>query len=134
MADFEALRITQQPHLPAAIVEIVLAGDIPSGGRQQAGDGVAQHRAPGVANGQRASRVGADELNLRLATLPSVRVPKTVGCGSDRRHLLRQPRVRKREVDEARMRQFHLADELSRREMIDKRFGDLDRRHFGQPR
>ena len=123
----------QQAHLAAAVVEVVLAGDLPAGGRQQVGDGVAQHRAPGVADGQRAGGVGADELDLRLAAFAGIGVAEGLGRGLDHLDLLGQPGVGQGEVDEAGRHHVGLAQEIGRGQAVDDLLGDLDRRHLGRP-
>ncbi len=56
----------QHIDLGAGIVDVIFAGDVKTGGRQQTGQGVAEHRAAAVADMQRAGRVGRDIFDIDL--------------------------------------------------------------------
>src|SRR6266516_2905423 len=96
-----AHRLRQHLHLPACVVEVVLALDLPADRRQQAGERVADHRVPPVPDGERAGLVGAHELDLRPA--PGARRRAAVCLARGQRvgeHPLPEGR-REPEVDEA---------------------------------
>ncbi|MPM98877.1 hypothetical protein SDC9_146067 [bioreactor metagenome] len=59
-------RQAEDVHLPAGVIDVVLAGDVPAGEGQQARQRGAVGGAAAVADVQRAGRVGRDELDLHL--------------------------------------------------------------------
>ena len=61
--------IAEDAHLPAGVVEIVLALDLVAGPLQQPRDRIAEHRTAAVPDGQRTGRIGAHELHLDPASL-----------------------------------------------------------------
>ena len=57
-------RLAELLDLAARVVEVVLARDLLAGRLEDAAQQIADERAAGIANGQRAGRIGADELDV----------------------------------------------------------------------
>ena len=78
---------TENPHLPAGVVEVVLALHPIAAGFQQTRNAVAEHSLTTVAQGERAGRIGRDEFDLH----PAIRAGVTVAVPrSGREHLGQQ--------------------------------------------
>ena len=73
-------RLTEDAHLRPGVVDVVLALDVIAGRLQHAGQHVAQHRAPAVADLQRAGGVGRDEFHLQR--LPRAQVDRAQESGA----------------------------------------------------
>ncbi len=94
---------TEAPHLPAGVVHVVLAGDLVPRALEEPRERVAVGSEPAVADVQRPSGVGRDELDHHSLALPDVRLRVAVDAALDHlaEHLV-QPRVVEAEIHEAR--------------------------------
>ena len=94
-------RAAEDVGLRAGIVHEVLALDVEARGFEHGCEHAADRGAAAVAGGERAGGVGADELDLDALAAADVEVTERCAGSGDRVHLLRQPRLRQAEVDEA---------------------------------
>ncbi|MBS1225254.1 MAG: hypothetical protein H6R24_1932 [Proteobacteria bacterium] len=117
----------QNVHLPAGIVDVVLAVNLVADGFQQVGDGGAEGRTAAVADVQRAGGIGGDEFHLyppaaaQFAPAKSVALVQNlvdhrlVGTGGEE------------EVDEAGSGDFHPGDTVGRGQGSHQLFGQFAR-------
>ena len=113
-------------HLPARVVEVVLALDGPSGRVEQARERVADRRVASVPERQRPRRVGAHELDLHA---PSVRLDPAVRRAAirDVAQRLVQPVVGREQVQETGPRHLGPLEEGRLRQRVGDRLRDLAR-------
>ncbi len=113
-------------HLPARVVEVVLALDGPARGLEHPSERVAERGIASVADVQRTRRVRADELDLRAG---AGRLGAPVGgpAVDDLAQGVHQPVGREAEVDEARARDVHGTHERRGRQVPTDDLGDLAR-------
>ncbi len=114
-------------HLPARVVEVVLALDGPARGLEHAGERVPERGVACVADVERTRRVGADELDLHA--LPARLGPAVRGTAiGDLAECVHQPVGREAEVDEPRPRDLHGANERRGRQVPPDDLRDVARR------
>ena len=117
-------------HLPAGVVEVVLALHRVARGLEQPRDRVTEDGVARVADVQRPRRVRAHELHLD-ALAGGWRVAEPRALGGDGPHRVEQPIVGRPHVDEPRPGDLDLLDERRRREDGHQRLGHLSRRYAG---
>ena len=103
-------------HLPAGVVEVVLALDPPPGRLEEAGERIAERRVAGVADMQRAGRVRRDELDLNGSAVrlgPSVSGAPGHGVAEH----VAEPVGPHEEVEEALSRHLDPFDQVVGRQM-----------------
>ena len=100
-------RAPEGVYLAAGVVEVILLLHAVAGGAEDVGQGAAQNGAAPVADVQRAGGVDADELHLHPGALADVDIAEGLPGRADYVHLLCQPGVFQREVDEARRGGYH---------------------------
>ncbi len=113
-------------HLPAGVVEVVLALDTPPLVVEQRRQGVPDRRVACVADRQRTGRVRTDELHLDA---PAVRLGGAVGRAArhDIAERVVEPTVGDEDVQEPRPGHLHALDERRLGEGRADRLGDLPR-------
>ncbi len=119
-------RLGQELHLPACVIEVVLACDLVAGALEQPRDRVAQHRLPPVPDREGAGRVRAHELHLHATTLPRLRVAVRVSPREDLSQRLPPQRVGHEDVDEPRPGDLDPLDRIRTRGKVpDQQLRDL---------
>ncbi len=108
-------RRSQDLHLAAGVVHVVLAVHAPAVGLQQVRDRRAERRVAAVADVQRPGRVGRDELDDGGPAAPAVAAPVGRARRVHARDLALPGGGRQEEVDESRPRDLGPGDQLVRR-------------------
>ncbi|EXI74510.1 MAG: hypothetical protein AW07_01741 [Candidatus Accumulibacter sp. SK-11] len=94
-------RQRQDVHLPAGVVDVVLAGDAPAGESEQLGETVAVGSATTVSDMQRTGRVGGNELDESFPAATARRTAEARSLLQDAAQHLATGSRRQVEVDEA---------------------------------
>ncbi len=103
-------------HLPAGVVDVVLAVHAPSVRIEQVRDRGAEGRVPAVADVQRPRRIRGDELDDRLPAAAGIAAPVAGAVRQHAAHLRLPGRGRHEEIDESGAGDFGFRDDLVRRQ------------------
>ena len=114
--------------LVARVIDVELPPHVVARPGKHAGQGVAQHAAPGVADVHGASGVGGDELHHHLFTVALVHRAVGVTLGLDVGQHLAIPLAAQSEVQKAGASDLHLVKEGARQvQVVHNGLGDLPR-------
>ncbi len=135
----EALEVAQPHtdredlHLPAGVVDVVLAVHGIAGRIEQVGERGTERGVPAVAHVQRSRGVRRDELDDHA--LPGALLAPAIGRAEvEHAQQFQVPRGRREmEIDEARASDFDFRDELTRRQRVHDRLGDVARLALRNP-
>ena len=120
-------RQAEDVHLTAGIIDVVLAGHIPAGKGEQAGQRGAVGRTAAVADVQRAGRVGRDEFDLHLLLATGRRAAESRAFGQHGAHDIDLgPRI-EGEIDEAGTGHFRLGNQHRNRQFRQQLVGNFAR-------
>ena len=123
-------RQAEDIHLPAGVIDVILACHVPSGEGEQAGQRSAVGGAAAVADVQRSGRVRRNELDLDLLPAPEGGAPEALPFREDGGNDPGLgPRVEDK-IDEPGAGHFGLRHQRRRRQLGDEAPGDLARIHL----
>ena len=134
-AEFEVTqpgRGTENVHLPAGVVDVVLALHVVTDEGEQVCQGGALGGAAAVTDVQRPGGIGGDEFHLNADTLADVAAAEIIALlenpGNDRAAAA----AADEEIDETGPRDFDAFDRVAGAERLDDEFGQRARRHPGR--
>src|ERR1700688_4480326 len=91
----------EQPHLPAAVVEIIFARDDEPGRLVHPGKRVAQHGVASMADGERPGGIGREKLDLHFASGSNLRAPEALAFSGGTAQLAMPERRRHPKIEKS---------------------------------
>src|SRR5271156_5850344 len=117
----------QNFHLPAGVVDVVLAFDIVANRLEQIADGSAKCRVPAVRYVQRARRICRNELDLHAYAQPELRAAVGAPNFEHASYLIVVGARRQKEVDDPGAGDLHLGNGAACRHQLAQRLGNFAR-------